>query len=266
MSILSKALDWVADWQHRKRAEQITYRDRVANEEAGYVAPGDELDAEASFRDRADARANLARNESLHRAAQWYDADIVGQTLLEQDGQVPNQHDRDVYWASRGAAELDAGRDLSVEERDEHRHPYTDASLTADRAPDPVTARLVEQARDLVAECTWKEDPADPADLTDDEVREGVDRHYGGGRAQFTRDADPPVRVEDAQWRPGNAEASGDPSTAAARRDDLAREIENARAACDRATAAEPAAAPPAVDTATTQQRAPVHRAYASDV
>jgi hypothetical protein len=51
-------------------------------------------------------------------------------------------------------------------------------------APD----ELVQNARDWVLDCMWKEDPADIEEMSDAEILDGVHRHYGGGLAQCARD------------------------------------------------------------------------------
>jgi hypothetical protein len=48
---------------------------------------------------------------------------------------------------------------------------------------------LIREARAWVAECVWREDPEDIAELSDEEILRGVDKHYGGGRVQLSRDA-----------------------------------------------------------------------------
>jgi hypothetical protein len=46
----------------------------------------------------------------------------------------------------------------------------------------------IHAAREWVEECSWKEDPEDIAEMTDDEIVRGVDKHYEGGWRQFRED------------------------------------------------------------------------------
>ena len=50
---------------------------------------------------------------------------------------------------------------------------------------------LIAEARAWVAECIWADlEPEDVADLTDAQIRRGVNRTYDGGWQQFVRDCD----------------------------------------------------------------------------
>ena len=78
--------------------------------------------------------------------------------------------------------------------------------------PAPLTmsdAELNTAAREWVSECTWKEDPEDLEDLTDAEVRRGVNRHYEGGWQQFVQDTNgyipPPILPTNALTWPRSA-------------------------------------------------------------
>ena len=44
-------------------------------------------------------------------------------------------------------------------------------------------------ARSWVLDCSWKEDPEEIEEMPDAEILRGIARHYDGGMAQFTRDA-----------------------------------------------------------------------------
>lgn len=48
--------------------------------------------------------------------------------------------------------------------------------------------RLVSDCRLWIAECVWREDEDELAELTALEVIRGVNRHYDGGIEQFIRD------------------------------------------------------------------------------
>lgn len=68
-------------------------------------------------------------------------------------------------------------------------------------------AELNTGARDWVTDCMWKEDPEYLEDLTDEEIRRGVNRHYDGGWQQFVQDAhgyDPPNQETDMPLREGD--------------------------------------------------------------
>lgn len=48
---------------------------------------------------------------------------------------------------------------------------------------------LISAAREWVSECTWADlEPEDVDDLTDDEIKRGVERYYDGGWQGFVRD------------------------------------------------------------------------------
>lgn len=49
--------------------------------------------------------------------------------------------------------------------------------------------KVVQAARDWALDCSWKEEPEEIEEMSDDEILRGVARHYDGGLAQFTRDA-----------------------------------------------------------------------------
>lgn len=52
----------------------------------------------------------------------------------------------------------------------------------------PTTDQIAEM-RGFVADCTWRDlDAGDVDQLTDDEIVEGVNRHYAGGTTQFIKD------------------------------------------------------------------------------
>lgn len=53
----------------------------------------------------------------------------------------------------------------------------------------PVTPELVQEAREWVADCEWKEDPEDITEYADSEIVRGVERHYDGGWAAFVRNS-----------------------------------------------------------------------------
>ncbi len=50
-----------------------------------------------------------------------------------------------------------------------------------------VDPRLLQEARDWVSDCQWKEDPEDLDEYSDDDIIRGVNRHYDGGWATFVR-------------------------------------------------------------------------------
>lgn len=47
---------------------------------------------------------------------------------------------------------------------------------------------LIREAREWVAECSWKEDPEEIEEYSDAEIKRGVNRHYEGGWCQFVFD------------------------------------------------------------------------------
>ena len=49
---------------------------------------------------------------------------------------------------------------------------------------------LMREARGWIADCTWGDDP-DLEQLTDEQVRRGIQRHYSGGWATFVADSRP---------------------------------------------------------------------------
>jgi hypothetical protein len=49
-------------------------------------------------------------------------------------------------------------------------------------------AKLIKEAREWVAECMWREDPEELDELTDAQIKRGVNRHYDGGWSGFIRD------------------------------------------------------------------------------
>jgi hypothetical protein len=59
--------------------------------------------------------------------------------------------------------------------------------------------QAMNDARNWVADCTWNEDPDDLEDLSDDQIRKGVNRHYVGGWDQFVEDGNYTHREAGAQ-------------------------------------------------------------------
>ena len=47
--------------------------------------------------------------------------------------------------------------------------------------------QLIAEARDWIADCTWADD-FDPYELTPEQVKRGIQRHYDGGWAAFVQD------------------------------------------------------------------------------
>jgi hypothetical protein len=48
-----------------------------------------------------------------------------------------------------------------------------------------VTKAQMNEARIWIRDCSWLDVAEDLEDLTDEEVRRGIDRHYEGGWTQF---------------------------------------------------------------------------------
>jgi hypothetical protein len=48
-----------------------------------------------------------------------------------------------------------------------------------------VTKAQMNEAQAWIRDCSWLEEAEDLEDLTDEEVRRGIDRHYEGGWIQF---------------------------------------------------------------------------------
>lgn len=48
-----------------------------------------------------------------------------------------------------------------------------------------VTKAQMREARVWIRDCSWLDRAEDLEDLTDEEVRRGIDRHYEGGWIQF---------------------------------------------------------------------------------
>ena len=48
--------------------------------------------------------------------------------------------------------------------------------------------QAMKDARNLVTDCSWREDPEDLESLSDDQIRKGVNRYYVGGWDQFMQD------------------------------------------------------------------------------
>jgi hypothetical protein len=48
-----------------------------------------------------------------------------------------------------------------------------------------VTKAQINEARSWIRDCSWLDKAEDLKDLTDEEVRRGIDRHYDGGWTQF---------------------------------------------------------------------------------
>jgi hypothetical protein len=50
---------------------------------------------------------------------------------------------------------------------------------------------LIDEAREWVKDCSWAdiEEEEDVDDMSDDEIRAGVNRYYAGGWDQFVADA-----------------------------------------------------------------------------
>jgi hypothetical protein len=47
---------------------------------------------------------------------------------------------------------------------------------------------VMQDARNWVSDCTWREDPEDLESLSDEQVRRGINKHYAGGWDQFVED------------------------------------------------------------------------------
>jgi hypothetical protein len=48
-----------------------------------------------------------------------------------------------------------------------------------------VTKTQIIEAQAWIRDCSWLDEAEDLEDLTDEEVRRGIDRHYEGGWIQF---------------------------------------------------------------------------------
>jgi hypothetical protein len=48
-----------------------------------------------------------------------------------------------------------------------------------------VTKAQIIEAQAWIRDCSWRDETEDLEDLTDEEVRRGIDRHYEGGWTQF---------------------------------------------------------------------------------
>jgi hypothetical protein len=48
-----------------------------------------------------------------------------------------------------------------------------------------VTKAQINEARIWIRDCSWLDEAEDLEDLTDEEVRRGIDRHYEGGWGEF---------------------------------------------------------------------------------
>jgi hypothetical protein len=48
-----------------------------------------------------------------------------------------------------------------------------------------VTEAQIKEAKAWICDCSWLDEAEDLKDLTDEEVRRGIDRHYEGGWTQF---------------------------------------------------------------------------------
>jgi hypothetical protein len=48
-----------------------------------------------------------------------------------------------------------------------------------------VTKAQIIEAKAWIRDCSWLDKAEDLEDLTDEEVRRGIDRHYDGGWTQF---------------------------------------------------------------------------------
>ena len=48
-----------------------------------------------------------------------------------------------------------------------------------------VTQAQIIEAQEWIRDCSWLDEAEDLEDLTDEEVRRGIDRHYEGGWIQF---------------------------------------------------------------------------------
>lgn len=47
---------------------------------------------------------------------------------------------------------------------------------------------LLDEARAWISDCSWPDlDPEEVDDMTDEQIRRGVERHYDGGWDAFTR-------------------------------------------------------------------------------
>jgi hypothetical protein len=63
-----------------------------------------------------------------------------------------------------------------------HPHLVTNKLLMNMEA---VTQAQINEARSWIRDCSWLDEAEDLEDLTDEEVRQGIDRHYDGGWTQF---------------------------------------------------------------------------------
>jgi hypothetical protein len=95
-------------------------------------------------------------------------------------------------------------------------------------------AELMAEARSWVAECQWREDPEYLEDLTDDEIRRGVNRHYDGGWQQFASDAncEVPLSRTDRENTMSEATTYGASITALQTLDQKAQECEMVATDC----------------------------------
>jgi hypothetical protein len=48
-----------------------------------------------------------------------------------------------------------------------------------------VTKAQIIEAQAWIRDCSWRDEAEDLEDLTDEEVMQGIDRHYEGGWTQF---------------------------------------------------------------------------------
>jgi hypothetical protein len=67
---------------------------------------------------------------------------------------------------------------------DTHLHPHlvTNELLMNMEA---ATQAQINEARSWIRDCSWLDEAEDLEDLTDEEVRRGIDLHYDGGWTQF---------------------------------------------------------------------------------
>ena len=179
--------------------------------------PSDEqVDRLSAAVDRA-----FAERDRLWAHARATGRDEDDQAMLRQDERADALLDQYTVAVREQMAEVEQRRAENIArygtERDEQWMNVGDAARsplppppaaepyvppTARWTPAPLTmsdAELNAAARDWVTDCTWREDPEDLDDLTDEEVRRGVNRHYEGGWQQFVQDThgyDPPKKNE----------------------------------------------------------------------
>ena len=63
-----------------------------------------------------------------------------------------------------------------------HPHLVTNELLMNMEA---VTKAQINEAQEWIRDCSWRDEASDLEDLTDEEVRRGIDRNYDGGWTQF---------------------------------------------------------------------------------